>query len=78
MAFTFHIHDTSNPKAKAFLEYIKTLDFISVEPNETEEFKLSSEHLKILNQRRENRLSGKSQTFSWEDVQKTVRSKRKS
>lgn len=31
MAYYFHITDISNPKAKAFLEYIKTLDFISVD-----------------------------------------------
>jgi len=31
MGFTFHINDISNPKAKAFLEYIKSLDFVSVE-----------------------------------------------
>lgn len=31
MMHTFHINDISNPKAKAFLEYIKTLEFISVD-----------------------------------------------
>lgn len=31
MGQTFHINDISNPKAKAFLEFIKTLDFISVD-----------------------------------------------
>lgn len=29
----FHITDISTPKAKAFLEFIKTLDFISVDDN---------------------------------------------
>lgn len=29
----FHINDISNPKAKAFLEFIKTLDFISLDDN---------------------------------------------
>lgn len=33
MGQTFHINDISNPKAKAFLEFIKTLDFISLEDN---------------------------------------------
>ena len=31
MGHTFHINDISNPKAQAFLEYIKTLDFVSVD-----------------------------------------------
>lgn len=31
MEYSFHINDISNPKAKAFLEYIKTLDFVSVD-----------------------------------------------
>ena len=31
MEYSFHINDISNPKAKAFLEYIKTLEFISVD-----------------------------------------------
>ena len=31
MGQTFHINDISNPKAQAFLEYIKTLDFVSVD-----------------------------------------------
>lgn len=31
MGQTFHINDISNPKAQAFLEFIKTLDFVSVD-----------------------------------------------
>lgn len=31
MVYTFHIDDASGPKAKAFLEYIKTLDFIRLD-----------------------------------------------
>ncbi len=31
MGQTFHINDISNPKAQAFLEYIKTLDFVSID-----------------------------------------------
>ncbi|NRA12059.1 MAG: hypothetical protein HRT57_08920 [Crocinitomicaceae bacterium] len=31
MGHSFHINDISNPKAQAFLEYIKTLDFVSVD-----------------------------------------------
>jgi hypothetical protein len=33
MGQTVHINDISNPRAKAFLEFIKTLDFISLDDN---------------------------------------------
>jgi len=33
-----------------------------------EEFTLTKKHLEILNERRLNRMSGKSTTHSWEDV----------
>lgn len=35
MAYTFHIKDSSNPKVLAFLEYIKTLDFVVLEKDNT-------------------------------------------
>lgn len=31
MIYTFHIKDSSSPEVKAFIEYIKTLDFVSIE-----------------------------------------------
>ena len=34
MGQTFHINDISNPKAQAFLDFIKTLDFVSVDEND--------------------------------------------
>jgi hypothetical protein len=64
MIHTLHIDD-SNPKAKIFLEFIKTLDFINVQ---SEGFTLTEEHLQIVNQRRENRIAGNTTTHSWEDV----------
>lgn len=30
MPITFQINDLSNPKAKAFLEFLKTLDFVTI------------------------------------------------
>ncbi|WP_205679219.1 hypothetical protein [Brumimicrobium aurantiacum] len=44
MHHTFHIKDSSNPKVKAFLEYIKSLDFVHVESDDkdkAEEIKIS-------------------------------------
>ncbi len=30
MAFTLHIKDSSNPKVLAFMEYVKSLDFVKI------------------------------------------------
>lgn len=65
MEYYFQITDPSSPRAKAFLEYIKTLDFVNVQ---NEKFTLTEEHLQIVNQRRENRLAGNTTTHSLEDV----------
>lgn len=72
MALTFQIEDATSPSAKAFLKYIKTLDFIKTTPK-TNEFVLTPEHLEQLNQRRNNRMEGKSTTHSWEDTQAFAR-----
>lgn len=66
MAITFHINDLSNPKAKAFLDYIKTLEFVVFDKEDTSEYVLSQEQLEELNQRRTDRLNGKSKTYSWD------------
>jgi hypothetical protein len=76
MAITFHIDDISNPKAKAFLEYIKTLDFITIDSAESQYVNLSDEHLQILNERRIDRLKGDSKTHSWEEVKDFVRNRK--
>jgi hypothetical protein len=76
MAITFHIDDISNPKAKAFLEYIKTLDFITIDSAESQYVNLSDEHLQILNERRIDRLKGDSRTHSWEEVKDFVRNRK--
>jgi putative addiction module component (TIGR02574 family) len=73
MIRTIHIDDSSS-KAKALLEFLRTFDFVKEE--ESEEFVLSAEHKKILDRRVENHLSGKSETFSWEEVQAYVRRKK--
>jgi hypothetical protein len=44
MALSFHINDFSNPEVNAFIEYIKSLSFITVE----DEFVLSDEQVVAL------------------------------
>ncbi len=38
MAFTFHINDSNNPKVLAFMEYVKSLDFVKVIEDDTTTF----------------------------------------
>jgi hypothetical protein len=45
--------------------------------NREEAFKLSDEHLKILEQRRKGHLSGKDKSSSWQEVHDRVRKRRK-
>jgi len=61
---TFHIDDSSD-QAQALLDFLRTLEFVKEEENE---FVLTDEHLAILQERRNNRMSGKSQTHSWSEV----------
>lgn len=60
MSFTFRINDISNPKAKAFLEYIKTLDFVIIDSSK--EYLLTEEQIIKVNERRADRLTNKSNT----------------
>lgn len=73
MSITLYIDDPSNPKVKAFLQFIKTLDFVRTE--EDEKFELDAEHMRILEQRRKERLSGKQDFFSWEEVKQSAMAK---
>lgn len=76
MEHIFRISDSSNPKVTAFLNYIRTLDFVKEDKVENQEFVLTEEHLEILNERRTDRLEGKSKTHSWEEVKDFARNRR--
>jgi hypothetical protein len=62
MEYTFYIKDSTNPKAKAFLEYIKSLDFVQVEStsgDSKEEIKANlKQALKELKLIKEGKLKG--------------------
>ncbi len=47
------------------------------EINEENLFKLSEEHIKILDNEKQKHLSGKSKSYSWEDAKKIIRGKKK-
>ncbi|MEO9257231.1 MAG: hypothetical protein ABI207_02550 [Crocinitomicaceae bacterium] len=65
--------DDSTSKGKALLEYLFTLDFVKADESD---FVLTERHREILNERRENRISGKSKTYSWEEVKNLVENKK--
>ncbi|MDG1331433.1 MAG: addiction module protein [Crocinitomicaceae bacterium] len=61
--------DGSSDKAKALLEYLRTLEFVK---EESSDYVLTDEHRNILEDRRANRMSGKSQTYSWDETKNSI------
>ena len=63
--------DIQDAKALAFLNFIHSLDFVTINSEESakeKEFVLSDEQLNLLEERRNDRMQGKSQTYSWDEV----------
>ena len=63
--------DIQDGKALAFLNFIQSLDFVTINSDEStnkKEFVLSDEQLNLLEERRNDRMQGKSQTYSWDEV----------
>ena len=63
--------DIQDGKALAFLNFIQSLDFVTIKSEESaneKEFVLSDEQLNLLEESRNDRMQGKSQTYSWEEV----------
>ncbi len=68
MLLTLNI-EINNNKAKAFIDFIKTLDFIKIkETDNSEDFALTQEHKKILDKRMQKHLNNESKSFNWEDI----------
>jgi hypothetical protein len=72
MRYTFSI-DESSDKAIALLEYLRTLEFVK---EENTEFVLTDKHKEILHERRANRMSGKSKSYSWDEIKESLGSKK--
>jgi hypothetical protein len=63
--------DIQDAKALAFLNFIQSLDFVTINSEESakeKEFVLSDEQLNLLEERRNDRMQGKTQTYSWDEV----------
>lgn len=61
---TFHVDDSSD-KAQALLQFLRTLEFVK---EDNGDFVLTDEHLAILEERRANHLSGKSKSYTLDEV----------
>lgn len=72
MKLTIEI-DINNSKALALLNYIKTLDFISISEDENpQEYKLNREQISIIQERRQKHLDGTSKSYSWEEIKEDL------
>ena len=67
MILTLNI-DINNNKAKAFLDFIKTLDFIKIKEDNTDDFTLTQEHIDILDERKLKHLKKESESFNWDEI----------
>lgn len=66
--------DIEDDKLSAFLNFIKTLDYVTVN-KENVDFKLSEEHKNILEDRKESYQKGESKGVSWDEVKSDARKK---
>jgi len=67
-----YLADADDKKVKAIYALFEE------EINQESSFKLSDEHLKIIEERRAKHLSGKSKSYTWQEVHDSIRKKRKS
>ena len=66
-----YLADADDKKVKAIYSFFE--DEINQEGN----FKLTGEHVKILDERKTRHVSGKDKSSSWQDVHDKIRKKRK-
>lgn len=64
--------DDSTSMGRALLEYLLTLDFVKASDSD---FVLTEKEREILEERRDNRMTGKSKTYSWNEVKNSLEKK---
>lgn len=72
--------DIQDGKALAFLNFVQSLDFVTINSEESaneKDFVLSDEQLNLLEERRNDRIQGKSQTYSWDEVTSLLKNRSK-
>lgn len=66
--------DITNNKSLALINYIRTFDFISIKEKEpTPYLSLTSEQIKILEDRKQKHIDNESKSYSWNDIKKEIR-----
>jgi hypothetical protein len=60
--------DTSDEKAQAFINFIKTLDFIKIDELNNIPFNLTKAQKNILDKRKKRHLDNESKSFNWMDI----------
>ena len=71
MQLTLNIDITSN-KAQAFIDFIRTLDFIKIS-DKTNTQTLSEEQIKIISKRRAKHIAGESKSYKWNDIKSELK-----
>ena len=61
--------DSNSKNTKAFVDFLKTLDFIKIkDKKETMDYSLSEEQIKLLKERKRKHLNKESKSFSWPEI----------
>ena len=73
MLITLEI-DTNSNKAQAFIDFIKTIDFIEIKEEENPgEYALSKKQINLLKERKQRHIDKKSKSYSWEEIKEELR-----
>ena len=73
MLITIEI-DTSSNKAQAFIDFIKTIDFIKIKDRESpEEYALTKKQINILEERKQRHINKESKSYSWDEITEELR-----
>ena len=65
--------DINNNKALALINYIRTLDFISIKENDnTFENSLTIDQIKTLKDRKTKHLNNESKSYSWDSIKQEL------
>ena len=61
--------DTTNKKARAFIDFIKTLDFIKIkEKEDPSAYELTQQQINILEERKQRHIKKESKSYSWDEI----------
>jgi len=61
--------DANSKKAKAFIDFIKTLDFIKIKEKATpDEYVLTQEQINLLEERKQRHIKKESKSYTWDEI----------